>query len=202
MPSLIVVRHGNTFDAGETVTRVGRRTDLPLSQSGAAQAERLGAHFREGGIIFTQLLAAPLKRTHQTAAAIAAATKTTLAIQSDPMLLEIDYGPDENQPETSVIARIGKDAMRRWNEDAVPPPDWDVDPPTIVAGWQSLFARVRALGPKDSVLAVTSNGVARFALDAADKTPAAAPRKLRTGAYGRIDIDQDRAVVSSWDVRP
>lgn len=202
MASLFIVRHGNTFDAGETVTRVGRYTDLLLSESGAAQAERLGAHFRGAGVLFSKALAAPLKRTRETATAIAAQSATPLKIQTDPMLLEIDYGPDENQPEARVIARIGEAAMGRWNDDAVPPPDWNVNPPAIIAGWRSLFEQLRALAAEDAVLAVTSNGVARFALDAADKMSAAFPRKLRTGAYGRIDIDNKHAVVAAWDMRP
>ena len=45
MARLFVVRHGNTFDTGDVVTRVGGRTDLPLSKSGKAQAEKLAAHF-------------------------------------------------------------------------------------------------------------------------------------------------------------
>ena len=36
---LIIARHGNTFDAGDIPTRVGRRTDLPLVASGEAQAK-------------------------------------------------------------------------------------------------------------------------------------------------------------------
>jgi broad specificity phosphatase PhoE len=47
MARLFVVRHGNTFDAGDVITRVGGRTDLPLSASGKAQAEKLAAHFAE-----------------------------------------------------------------------------------------------------------------------------------------------------------
>ncbi|MFZ4686424.1 MAG: histidine phosphatase family protein [Hyphomonadaceae bacterium] len=35
---IFIVRHGNTFDKGDVVTRVGGRTDLPLSTSGSAQA--------------------------------------------------------------------------------------------------------------------------------------------------------------------
>jgi len=202
MPSLFIARHGNTFDAGETVTRVGRRTDLSLSQSGVAQAERLGAYFRDNEINFTQAFAAPLKRTHQTAAAIVAQSAAPLEIQLDPTLLEIDYGPDENQPEALVIARIGEGALRRWNEDAIAPPDWEVDPPAIIDGWRALIARVRKLGPDDAVLAVTSNGIARFALDAADASTARFPRKLRTGAHGRIDINDHQAVITGWDLRP
>lgn len=35
---LILVRHGNTFDAGQTPTQVGARTDLSLTDQGRNQA--------------------------------------------------------------------------------------------------------------------------------------------------------------------
>lgn len=202
MPFLYIARHGNTFECGDTVRRVGRRTDLPLSSSGAAQAQRLGEHFNDRGLIITQLFAAPLKRTQQTAAAIVAQLSVRPTIQQEQRLLEIDYGPDENQPEAQVIARVGAVAMQRWNDDAIPPPDWNVDPDAIIADWKILLARVGKLRFDDVVLVITSNGIARFALDAADETPATIPRKLRTGAYGRIDINNNRAVVTQWDIRP
>ncbi|MGA3882329.1 histidine phosphatase family protein, partial [Bacillus pumilus] len=41
----VIVRHGNTFAAGEPPRRIGARTDLPLTAQGQAQAEALGAHF-------------------------------------------------------------------------------------------------------------------------------------------------------------
>ena len=44
-----IVRHGNTFDKGDVVTRVGARTDLPLSSSGQTQAEQLAAYFHVAG---------------------------------------------------------------------------------------------------------------------------------------------------------
>jgi len=50
---LFIVRHGNTFDPGDTVTRVGARTDLPLSSSGRAQADALARHF--AGMSFAQI---------------------------------------------------------------------------------------------------------------------------------------------------
>lgn len=39
---IIIFRHGNTFDVGDTVLRVGRRTDIPLSGSGRKQSRLLG----------------------------------------------------------------------------------------------------------------------------------------------------------------
>ena len=35
---LVIVRHGNTFRAGETPTRVGARTDLPLVEEERARS--------------------------------------------------------------------------------------------------------------------------------------------------------------------
>ena len=38
---ILICRHGNTFDKGELVTRVGSRTDLKLSSSGIDQSKLL-----------------------------------------------------------------------------------------------------------------------------------------------------------------
>ncbi len=202
MATLFAARHGNTFDDGDTPTRIGRRTDLPLSQSGRAQADQLGAYFSGHGITFAHIYAAPLRRTMETAQAIARHARGRCSIAPEPALLEIDYGPDENQPEASVIARIGKDALDQWNAASIPPPGWDVDPEGLIAAWRDLFARIRETEPDCVALAVTSNGVARFALDAADAVRPEFPKKLRTGAFGRIELNGNNAVVAEWDVRP
>ena len=39
---LVIVRHGNTFRAGETPTRVGARTDLPLVEEERARSDGTG----------------------------------------------------------------------------------------------------------------------------------------------------------------
>ena len=71
MTDIYIVRHGNTFDKGDVVTRVGARTDLPLSSSGRAQAEKLAAHFREVAPQgFSAAYCSPLQRTRQTAETI------------------------------------------------------------------------------------------------------------------------------------
>jgi transcriptional regulator GlxA family with amidase domain len=51
MTTLIIARHGNTFEDGETPRRVGARTDLPLSEIAARcgfyDASDFGKRFRE-----------------------------------------------------------------------------------------------------------------------------------------------------------
>ena len=195
--TLIILRHGNTFDKGDTVTRVGARTDLPLSVSGRVQVDALAEYFA-GQLPFDQTLAGPLKRTLETADAIAGDAIVTVCED----LREIDYGPDENRPEAEVVARLGENAIRAWDEEALVPPGWKVDPDALIAMWHERFAAVAALPDGARVLAVTSNGVARFALRAASHVPPGTPLKLRTAAWGEIEVDAAGAGrVMAWDKR-
>jgi broad specificity phosphatase PhoE len=193
--TLYIVRHGNTFDKGDVVTRVGGRTDLPLSTSGQAQAVTLAGHF--ASIPFATARSGPLKRTRETAAAILSAQQSAPDLTTDLFLREIDYGPDENRPEDEVIARIGKPALEAWESHSIVPPGWRVDPQAVIGNWQEVFSE---LGEEQgNHLIVTSNGIARFALAAANAHRPDA--KLPTGGYGIIELSPDIAVVG-WNLRP
>lgn len=200
MARLFVVRHGNTFDTGDVVTRVGGRTDLPLSTSGAAQAAKLAAHFSDTP--FAAALASPLKRTRATARAILSTRTDSPALLVRSFLREVDYGPDENQPEEAVIARLGEAALKAWDEHGAPPPGWIVDPPAIRAGWSALLREIAALPPGANVLVVTSNGTARFLPDVVDAAPAGLDRKLKTGAWGEIVAAPGHSEIAGWNRRP
>lgn len=193
---LFIVRHGNTFDKGDVVTRVGGRTDLPLSVSGRAQAEALGRHF--ASTPFASARSGPLKRTRETARAILAAHADAPDLTTDLFLREIDYGPDENRPEEDVIARIGKSALDAWERDGIAPPGWRLDPDALIGNWQETFAELR--DAPGNHLIVTSNGIARFALAAANEKRSDA--KLSTAAWGVIDLKGEQARVVAWNVRP
>jgi broad specificity phosphatase PhoE len=200
MAKLFVVRHGNTFDAGDVVNRVGGRTDLPLSSSGRKQAEALAAHFADTR--FTAALASPLERTRATARAILSRRTDSPALLIRGFLREIDYGPDENQPEAAVMARLGEAALTAWDESATPPPGWLVDPGAIRAGWAALLAETATLQESANILVVTSNGTARFLPDVVDDLPAGLNRKLKTGAWGEISLAGGRTRLASWNIRP
>ena len=187
MRRVYIVRHGNTFDPGETVRRVGRGTDLPLSSSGRAQAAALGVHL--SSIEFDAVISSPLKRTRETALAMSD------TVTFDERLVEIDYGPDEGKPETEVVARIGADTLALWDAEAIPPQDWSVEPAKIRTDWADLLAE--NIG---TTLIVTSNGIARFALDVCRHD--GAERKLKTGAYGVLEEHTDGWIVTAWNVRP
>ena len=199
MARLFVVRHGNTFDQGDTVTRVGARTDLPLSGSGREQAHKLAAHF--AGTRFSAAFCSPLSRTRQTARAILRERSDNPALLIAPFLTEIDYGPDENQPEEAVAARLGP-ALEAWDRDALPPPGWLVDPAAIRTGWRALLARAAELPETATALIVTSNGIARFLPDVMDQVPANLDRKLKTGAWGELIVTPARSQLLTWNQRP
>ena len=185
---LVIVRHGNTFAPGEPPRRIGARTDLPLVESGRAQARALAAHFAAGGTTFDRVLTSPLLRTRETARLIA----PDRTLEAADWLREIDHGPDENRTEAEVIARIGGDTLAAWETMAIAPPGWHVGADERLAAWRSLLD-----GPDEGTwLLVTSNGAARFALLALGLAPA----KMRTGAYGVIEGSARRLV--SWDRRP
>lgn len=206
-PSMfIVVRHGNTFEAGEIPRRIGSRTDLPLTALGHAQAEALGRHFAAQGIRFARAFVSPLTRTRQTGDAILALTsQSSVLAETADFLREIDHGPDENADEESIRARIGNDALAAWDTRAIPPPGWHVEPEARLAAWRRLFASLA--DEEGPVLLVTSNGAARFAL-LADENLAAAARlastlKLPTGGYGIIARGADDALeLQGWGIRP
>ena len=199
MAQLFILRHGNTFDPGETVTRAGARSDLSLSASGRAQAARLAEHF--AGTRFAAALASPLVRTRETAREILSRRTDSPALLIAPFLTEIDYGPDENQPEDAVAVRLGP-ALAAWDRDAVPPPGWLVDVDAIREGWRRLLIRAGGLPEDTAALIVTSNGIARFLPDVVDEGPEGLDRKLKTGAWGEVVLRGGRAVITGWNLRP
>ena len=204
MTDIYIVRHGNTFDKGDTITRVGARTDLPLSTSGHTQAEALALHFK--AVVpaeFSAAYCSALQRTRQTAEAILSVRATQPALETLEFLREIDYGVDENQPEEAVIARLGEAALATWDKEAVPPPGWAVNTNEIKRAWRDLLRSIASDDSAGPVLIVTSNGIARFVLDVVTKFEREPDSiKLKTGAYGRIRTSGADVTLVSWNVRP
>lgn len=198
--SLTIVRHGDTFAPGEPPRRIGAPTDLPLAPSGEAQARALGEAFARDRLRFDRALAGPLERTRSTAALILDRLTTPPRLELRDWLAEIDHGPDEDQPEARVIARVGAEALARWNRSLAAPPGWVIDEPARLAGWRDLLAVATG-----NALVVTSNGAARFVFRAdeslARQSQALPSLKLRTGAWGRIVRETGGWRLAAWDVR-
>lgn len=196
---IIICRHGNTFDKGDVITRVGARTDLPLSQSGQAQAARLHNFFHPetSPYKFERAFCSDLRRTRETGLRILDDTHPATLSERD-FLREIDYGIDENRPEEEVVERLGQQAILDWDTKAVVPHGWQVDPGQIRKDWRA-FLMEMGKTPGD-VLVVTSNGIARFCLDAVDYIACdEPPLKLATAAYGIIHFDAGKATLKCWN---
>ena len=114
-------------------------------------------------------------------------------------MTEIDYGVDENKPEADVVARLGREAIDLWDEKAIPPDGWAVEPAELIESWKNFLSEQAQ--HKEDALVVTSNGIARFTLDAVDEIATDAPRKLRTAAYGVIEIKNGHSKLTAWDIR-
>tara|TARA_Y100000588_G_scaffold373990_1_gene448518 strand:- start:142 stop:783 length:642 start_codon:yes stop_codon:yes gene_type:complete len=159
---LLIARHGNTFGPGDVVKRVGT-TDLPLVESGLQQGLRLGTYLKQNNLIPDVIFTSKLKRAIQTAKQAQSAMKTHLPIETLSIFNEIDYGPDENQTEERVLARVGQDALIAWETKAKVPDGWNVDPNAIIKVWQDFSEKLTQDFAEKTILVVTSNGIARFA---------------------------------------
>lgn len=194
--TLIIVRHGNTFESGETPRRVGARTDLPLTEKGLIQAERVANWLKAKNIIPDVVVSGPLKRHLQMAETITGAFQMDAATVL-PALTEVDYGPDENKPEEEVIARVGSGAIELWNTQAIVPEGWQVD----VDGFRNIWPELAKTYIGKTVVVITSNGTARFALDLFDQKPVE-NLKLGTGCLGILEKTDDTWHFKNWHIKP
>ena len=198
---LLIARHGNTFGPGDTITRVGGRTDLPLVESGLQQGRDLGLFLLQSDLQPDLIFTSDLKRAVQTAEQACAAMDHHPPLQKLSIFNEIDYGPDENRPETEVIERLGKQALADWDEQAIVPDGWLVDPAAIIAGWQDFAKSLCIDHAGQTILVVTSNGIARFAPWLTGDFAAFREEhgiKIATGALCLFTHDGD-AVADPWD---
>lgn len=155
---VILVRHGASEDAvpGSSFPLVDGRSDPALSDIGELQARAVGERLAQEKI--ARLYVTPLRRTHQTAAPLAAHTGLEPAVLDD--LAEVRLG-DWEGGEYRVRAANGDPLIRRaFDEER-----WDVIPGAESA--ESLGRRVRdglaavvaGTGPDAVAVAVVHGGV-------------------------------------------
>ncbi len=223
--TLVIARHGNTFSSGDTPTRVGARTDLPLVGKGEEQARALGRYLKEHDLLPDVVYSSNLQRTRKMAELALKEAGAVQPVYALDIFDEIDYGVDENKPEDEVIARVGKEALKLWNEKAIVPDGWRVNPDEIIRNWQRFANQIvkaddtlnpltdtltdtitnQVMDIAETTLVVTSNGIARFAPyitgdfeDFLGKFSI----KLKTGALGILRFFGDRWVVEDWNIVP
>jgi len=199
MTKILLARHGNTFGPGDTPVWVGAKEDLPLVESGEAQAEALGEALAAAGLTPGRIVCGPLKRTRRAAEIVAGLTGFAGEAEIDDRLREIDYGSWGGKSNDQIVAEFGQDALDSWDKRHRRPDgaDWSPDEATLKT--HALAAmRDAAAGPL--TLVVTSNGVLRYmhaALTGADVNA-----KVKTGHICAADIDDETGTRLFWNEKP
>lgn len=166
---IIIARHGNTFKDGETPKRVGAKTDIPLVETHRALS--IGKYLKENNIFPDKVYSSPLIRAVKTAEYALQAMEINMSVIKIKDFTEIDYGPDENKTEEEVMLRLGngdiskgKSIIEDWNNKAIVPEDWNVDPHKIIDSWINFANNIITNdNSADNILLVSSNGIIRFA---------------------------------------
>jgi len=172
---LILVRHGNTFEADQIPIQVGARTDLSLTKEGLNQAVRFASIVKPmNPLVFS----GPLKRHIEMAECIG-------EFQIEPALTEIDYGLWEGL--TAEEIRL------KWPKEHA---DWEQGKwPHAIFGtteqWhrQLLEKWLQALPQNQTVVAITSNGILRLFHN----------EKVKTGHYCELTSNLE---VKQWNIKP
>ena len=158
-------------------------------------------YLKQKNLIPTKIVAAPLKRTMKTAELAAEELGYSKKIEICADFTEIDYGPDENKTEDVVIARIGQQAIDLWNEKAIVPEGWKVDPNQIIETWKKFAEQI---ADNETVLLVSSNGVIRFApyiVGDYDEFCKTHDIKVATGAVCVLEFESGKWTCSEWNTK-
>lgn len=203
--TLIIARHGNTFGPEDTVTYVGGRTDLPLVDKGIEQAKAIGQYLSNNSMIPDVVYTSNLQRTIETARiAIKESGVTNPTYQLD-IFNEIDYGPDENKTREDIVARIGGQALDDWDQNSIVPEGWQFSPDQAIQNWKGFAEQITIHDDNETILVVTSNGIARFAPHITNDYEAFAAKhlpKLATGALAILRHENNHWTVENWNIRP
>lgn len=205
MTILLVARHGNTFGPDDIVTYVGARTDLPLVESGREQARALGRYLKDNKLIPDVIYASTLRRAQETAQIAVRESGISNPVFTLDIFNEIDYGPDENKTKDEIIARIGAQPLKDWEENNLIPPGWHADPAAIIQNWIDFADHIRAHDDNETLLVVTSNGIARFAPYITGDYEAfrrSHTPKMATGSLSHFRYSGGKWVIEGWNIKP
>jgi probable phosphoglycerate mutase len=203
MRRILLVRHGNTFEDGAPVVRVGARSDLPLTAKGLAQAKAFADAVRAANIAVGPFLAGPLARTR---------TFVTHGFgvrpREDDRLREIDYGTWEGLTDAQIAAAVGADVLEAWNRRCVWPAGqgWSPDADALERGAAALLDELAAGDAAFVPVLCSSQGILRYFVrrDASWFADALTQGRLGvgTGNCCGMECGRDGARVAFWNAKP
>lgn len=202
---LILVRHGNTFEADQTPTFVGARTDLPLTAKGEEQGHAIAALIASDYAPVEAVISGPLLRTRRFGEIIGAQTQNAYSI--DERLREVDYGLWENQTSAAVRAEHGDALVDAWEKDGVWPvgmgwsPSLDVLKDNVAAFMAEQHKKLLRADAANRVV-VTSNGILRFVFSHITGKPADHEAKVGTGRFCILETTPHGWTIKAWNQKP
>lgn len=190
MIRLILMRHGNTFEEGQTPVQVGVCTDLSLTTYGLGQAKQMAKYLIAEKVSPKAVFAGKLKR--QTEFAEIIARYFGLKFQDAIALTEIDYGLWEGLSSEEIKDKWPKEYVE-WNDFG----KWQNH---IFHGtYETHLKRIeewlevlRKGYEGKTVVAITSNGLLRFFKN----------EKVKTGHFCEIHLLSDGYKICNWNQNP
>jgi uncharacterized phosphatase len=179
MTAFALVRHGETDWNRER--RIQGSTDIPLNDTGRAQAAATGALLRSRR--WSHIIASPLSRAADTAAIIAEAVGMP-APELDPALVERNYGDAEGLTDTELDARYPAGAEVAGRESRA----------SVANRVMEALHRIAAAHPGESIIVVAHGGVIRSVLESV--APGRPRERITNGSvHSFLHADGDLALV-------
>lgn len=207
---LLLVRHGNTFNADQKPTYVGARTDMALTIAGQDQAEAWADAMHASGILPAKVICSQLQRTIKHLEPMTRKLGMRAA-EPDKRLNEMDYGTWENKTNDEVDAMYGSDSVRKaWDREGKRPDDAGFLPSEIdlAKNIASLVGELQTNYDDDKIIvACSSNGIIRYFLKLVPGAYESAMKngalKVATGSVSAIDFpNEGKAKVIFWNKKP
>lgn len=157
---ILLARHGET--PWNAAGRYQGQIDIPLSETGEAQAAKLGERLRD--VAITRAVSSQLARARSTAeAALGESRKHMLRI--DPRLQEIAHGDWEGLLAREIAER-DPITFRAWREapQTVQMPQGENLQQVLDRAWEGFVAACEGLGADDTLLVVAHDAVNRVLL--------------------------------------
>lgn len=200
MTRLILIRHGNTFEEGQTPLQVGAQTDLPLTAAGRMQAESAARYFLKEKIEPAAIFAGKLKRQTESAAILGLLLGAPIEYGTEA-LTEIDYGPWEGLSSQEIAAKWPS-AYEAWTKEGI----WAEgifggDLQTFQLRLKNWLAEIESRFPGKTIAAVTSNGTLRFLSSLQNEVNLPDP-KVKTGHFCEAYLKQGIFSILRWNVKP
>jgi 2,3-bisphosphoglycerate-dependent phosphoglycerate mutase len=203
---LILLRHGNTFEQGQTPTQVGARTDLPLTNQGSNQARDFAKYLSSRSITPTAIYAGSLQRQIATAHIISDHLQSK-TIYPEKALTEIDYGPWEGLT-TPQIKETWPAQYRAWTTEGRWPNFFGNSLAfhlEAINAWLDTLRSTYTQG--ETIVGVSSNGTIRLFYSLQEDlwhnvvaTASVETLKVATGHFCELLLCKDSLQIKGWNL--